>query len=139
MDSIEGRKGDNWRIAKILGWKVLPEAVDIKYFWRTGSQTTGKAGVCRPDGTPAMEDWIPDFTGDLNAMREAEKSLNVDQEYLYGEALAKECRREENAVAGEDPSHEFPFNGWGHFALATFDARTRAMVFLRLFEEGRAS
>lgn len=78
---------------------------------------------------------VPDYSGDLNAMRVAEKSLSIDQEYLYGEALAKVCRREENEVAGEDPDHEFPFNGWGHFSLATLDAATRAGVFSKLFSK----
>lgn len=127
------RQDDNWRIAQILGWRRLEKPVEIKYFWRTGSQTTGLATVCRPDGVAALESWVPDFFGDLNAMREAEKSLTVDQEYLYGDALAKECRREENTVGGEDPDHEFPFNGWGHYALATLDAPTRAALFLQLF------
>lgn len=123
----------NWRIALIIGWKRLENPVEIKYFWRAGSQVVGSATVCRPDGQPALESWVPNFRGDLNAMREAEKSLSVDQEYLYGEALANECRREENALAGERPDHHFPFNGWGHYALATLDAPTRAAVFLRLF------
>ena len=127
------QKENNWRIAEIIGWKRLGNPVEIKYFWRAGSQTTGFAEVCRPDGEPALESWVPDFCGDLNDMRKAEKSLNIDQEYLYGDALAKECRREENAIEGNSPDHEFPFNGWGYYALATIDAPTRAAVFLRLF------
>jgi hypothetical protein len=66
-------------------------------------------------------------------MREAEKSLNIDQEYVYGDELAKECRREENKAEGVSPETTFTFNGWGHYALATLDAKTRATVFLRLF------
>lgn len=127
------RQDDNWKIAQIRGWRRLEKPVEIKYFWRAGSQVTGLATVCLPDGEPALESWVPDFFGDLNAMREAEKSLDIDQEYLYGDALARECRREENAAVGESPDHEFPFNGWGHYALVTLDAPTRAAVFLRLF------
>lgn len=77
----------------------------------------------------------PNYSGDLNLMRMAEKSLNIDQEYLYGEELAGVCRREENEAAGVDPDHEFPFNGWGHFSLATLEASTRAGAFLRLFSK----
>lgn len=128
------RNQSNWRIAKILGWLELSVPVEVQYFWRAGSQSTGRAGVCRPNGEPALESWIPDYGGDLNAMREAERSLNVDQQYLYGEALARECRRAENILAGDDPENEFPFNGWGHFSLSTLDATVRAGVFLRLFE-----
>lgn len=124
---------ENWRIAEILGWSLLDEPVEIKYSWRTGSQATGLATLRRPDGQPALESWVPNYRGDLNAMREAEKSLTIDQEYLYGDELAREIRREENILAGDDPDTPFPLNGWGNYLLATIGAATRARVFLKLF------
>jgi hypothetical protein len=136
MSKTDQRRVDNWRIAQFLGWRRLPEAVEIRYVWKGGSQEGGVAVLGRPDGTPALEDWIPDYTGDLNAMREAEMALDIDEQYLYGEALAKECRREENELSGESCDHEFPFNGWGHFSLATMDAGIRGQVFIKLFAGG---
>ena len=133
QEGENSRDEDNWKIAQVIGWKRLEVPVEIKYFWRTGSQVTGLATLEKPDGQPALESWIPDYCGDLNKMREAEKSLNIDQEYVYGDALAKECRREENKAEGVSPETTFPFNGWGHYALATLDAKTRATVFLKLF------
>ena len=123
----------NFAIAQIMGWKVLEQPVVIDYFWRPGSSTKALATVSRPDGTPALESWVPRYCEDLNAMSEAEKTLNIDQQYLYGDALAQEVRREENVLAGDDPESEFPLNGWGHYSVATIGASTRARVFLKLF------
>ncbi len=87
-----------------------------------------------PDGSPALESWIPNFSQDLNALRRAELALNIDQGYVYGEALALECRRDENLAAGDHPEKKFPFNGWGYFSLATMPASVKAAVLARLVE-----
>jgi hypothetical protein len=129
----ESSSKTNWEIAQIVGWSRLENPVEIKYFWRTGSQTTGQATVTNPAGHPSLEEWVPDFCGDLNAMHSAEKTLDIDEEYIYGDALAKEVRLDENRAAGAPAEKEFPFNGWGHYALATLDASVRARIFVELF------
>lgn len=74
---------------------------------------------------------IPDYCNDLNAMHEAERALNIDEEYDYGEELAAMIRRPENTLAGVSEDTVFPLNGWGFYSVAHATARQRAEAFLR--------
>lgn len=53
-------------IALAIGWKEC-EPQEIKYMWRVGAFTTGEATWIRPDGSLALEEWIPDFHTCANA------------------------------------------------------------------------
>lgn len=75
---------------------------------------------------------LPNYLNDLNAMAEVEQILDIDQQYVYGELLAQMIRIPENAAYGEKLEKKFPFNGWGHFSLATMTAAERAEAFLRV-------
>lgn len=75
---------------------------------------------------------VPDYLNDLNAMHEAEQILNQDELYNYGDLLASNVRREENIRFGHPESQAFPFNGFGHAALARTSARDRALAFLKV-------
>lgn len=74
---------------------------------------------------------LPDYCNDLNAMHEAERALNIDEEYDYGEELAAMIRRPENTLAGVSEDTVFPLNGWGFYSVAHATARQRAEAFLR--------
>jgi hypothetical protein len=74
---------------------------------------------------------LPDYCNDLNAMHEAERALNIDEEYHYGEELAAMIRRPENTLAGVSEDTVFPLNGWGFYSVAHATARQRAEAFLR--------
>lgn len=81
---------------------------------------------CRnPEGKLQFRHSIPDFCRDLNAMHEAEKTLNMDKEHQYGEWL-----RIASQNVGPRGGHFIP-NGFGCFALAHLSARQRAEAFLR--------
>lgn len=66
-----------------------------------------------------------DYCNDLNAMHEAEKVLEIDQQYVYGEEL-----RAISGNVGPCGGHFIP-NGWGVFRLATATPRERSEAFLR--------
>lgn len=70
---------------------------------------------------------LPNYTGDLNAMHEAEKVLDMHQQYAYGETLA---RATIGAGQFDDPEGFTP-NGWGYYAPSTATAAQRAEAFLR--------
>ena len=68
----------------------------------------------------------PAYTCDLNAMHEAEKALDMHQQYEYGEALARMTIGEQF----DDPEGFSP-NGWGYYAPITATASQRAEAFLK--------
>lgn len=78
------------------------------------------------DETVGADARIPDYTGNLNAMHEAEKVLDMHQQYEYGEALARTTIGKEF----DDPDGFSP-NGWGYYAPITATASQRAEAFLR--------
>lgn len=112
-------------IAKACGWKwgpghVIPRGADQpEYIWHT------------PDGTPAKSS-LPDYLCDLNAMREAEGTLewNPDDEYCpagqYYEQLIFVCGNR------SDPPDVYEW----HLIRAT--ATQRAEAFLRTLNLWRA-
>jgi hypothetical protein len=63
-----------------------------------------------------------DFCNDLNAIHEAERHLNIDQEYNYGEELRKVSEN-----IGPRGGHFSP-NGWGCFSLAHLNAHQKAQA-----------
>ena len=67
---------------------------------------------------------IGNYCNDLNVMHEAEKTLNIDQQYSYGEML-----RVVSENVGPRGGHFLP-NGWGCFSLAHLTARQRAEAFV---------
>lgn len=96
-----------------------------------------KEGGAMSDGTlvgdlgTMSKVYVPDYTSDLNAMHEAEKVLDLDQSYEYGQALAMIVREPENIAFKEKPARKFPLNGWGHFHVAHLTAFQRSEAFLK--------
>jgi hypothetical protein len=74
---------------------------------------------------------IPDYCNDLNAMHEAEKSLNFDEVYNYGEEL-----RIVSENVGPKGGHFTP-NGWGCFSLAHLTAEHRAKSFIKVISAAK--
>jgi len=111
-------------IAEACGWRVDDELED---------------GALMGHIRPTPNDWevwdiVPDYLTDLNAMHEAEKTLGQDDSYRYGDALAASVRKPELEAMrreGMDEDDQFPFNGWGHFAVAHLTAAQRAEAFLK--------
>ena len=69
---------------------------------------------------------LPDYPNDLNAMHEAEKVLDMHQQYDYGEALAR------MTIGAElDDPEGFSPNGWGYYSPTTATAAQRAEAFLK--------
>ena len=110
----------NAAIAKVCGWHKHDCNDDL--CWKFGEDRMGR--------TCSYYD-LPSYTTDLNAMNEAEKMLNVNQEYTYGAALAQLVRDPEDKAFGELPE-EWPFNGWGYFTLAHLTAAQKAETFLKV-------
>ena len=69
---------------------------------------------------------MPDYRNDLNAMHEAEKVLDMHQQYDYGEALA----RMRIGAEFDDPEGFSP-NGWGYYSPITATAAQRAEAYLK--------
>jgi hypothetical protein len=65
---------------------------------------------------------VIDYCNDLNAIHEAERHLNIDQEYNYGEELRKVSEN-----IGPRGGHFTP-NGWGCFSLAHLNAHQKAQA-----------
>lgn len=65
------KKRQQIALAKLHGWKEC-EPVEIQYFWRIGSLTTGIATWLDPAGRHRLEAWIPNYHEDLDAIREVE-------------------------------------------------------------------
>ena len=102
----------NIAIFEIFGWKWEPE----------------KNSFCKDingEPLPFLEK-TPDYCNNLNFVHEIEKTLNIDQQYNYGEAL-----RIASENVGSRGGH-FPFNGWGCFALANLNARKRCEALLKV-------
>ena len=93
-------------IAQELGWSWVDD-----WYWRS------------PHG--AKHEFPPDYANDLNAMHEAEKSLNPDQTYDYGQFLAR------LTIGDEFDDEGFTPNGFGYFAVVRATARQRAEAFLK--------
>lgn len=68
------------------------------------------------------QDIPPDYCNDLNAMREAEKTLNYEQAELFEDKLCDICVTE-----NEERDNPLPYR----FAVAHATARQRAEAFLR--------
>ena len=115
-------------IAKACGWKTKTSK-DGKRFW-----------CKRPEWAETKHAWwqgfgiLPDYLNDLNACHEFEKGLDINEAYEYGEALAAIVRKPELEAArreGQDEDDQFPFNGWGHFAVAHLTAAQRCEAYIR--------
>jgi hypothetical protein len=110
-------------IAEACGWKRWdhPDALKRKEGWIMPENF-----VEDPEGFQVSRHSVPDYLNDLNAMHEAEKVLDWDQKYDYGEALARMTIGDEF----DDPEGFTP-NGLGYFAPITASAAQRAEAFLR--------
>lgn len=132
-------KEKNIKIAEACGWKKI-EPITIEYMYRAGAMTSGTATWENEKGEPMLEEWIPDFCNDLNAMHKAERSLKIEGEGKYGDLLSQMIREKENLRWGDKPTKKFPFNGWGYFSLAHLTASQKADAFLKtigLYEEDK--
>lgn len=100
------------KIAEVCGWKEGTTGL-----W----QDPDKSGYYA----------CPDYLSDLNAMHEAEKVLDEQQKWNYGQLLASLVLKDKNVFFGEEADPEPRLNGYGHFYLATIPAAQRAEAFLR--------
>jgi hypothetical protein len=65
---------------------------EIEYMWRVGAFTTGTAtwhnfGVDNEKSEYLLEDWLPKYTEDLNAMHKAEKVMIFSKRKTYRKNL----------------------------------------------------
>jgi hypothetical protein len=81
----------NVAIAKASGWKNLHSHPLNPTVW-TGDEPLD-------DGRYLPYTQIPDYCNDLNAMHEAEKTLNVERWQLYAAFLFKATSRPQHATA----------------------------------------
>lgn len=101
----------NIKIAEKRGWKGIVPQFAIGYApWRPKSYSE----ACMGDIDSVPQDPIPDYCNDLNAIAEAEKTLNRKQKNHYTDELNCLC-------------------GACYFNLLTATARQRAEAFARVF------
>jgi hypothetical protein len=77
-------------IAEACGWRGISEQFLVGYApWRTEpyADRVNACPIADLDCIPL--DPLPDYLNDLNAMNEAERLLNVEQESVYWEYLLK--------------------------------------------------
>lgn len=114
--------------AEACGWSRLAEPKWVEYFWRPGALTGANAHWENAKGQPMLHKWIPDYTSDLNAMREALMSLKLttEQKRQYGITLLDIVERD-----GADPTR---FNHVTSSAAQQLEAILRT---LGKWEEGK--
>ena len=108
----------NAAIAESIGWDFDPVEA---HEWGSRGRW-----VKPPSGELVFRHSIPDYCNDLNTMHEAEKVLDMHQQYDYGEALA----RMRIGAEFDDPEGFSP-NGWGYYSPITATAAQRAEAYLK--------
>ena len=126
----------NIAIAQVCGWK-RSEKWDYSLYGRVSKNPSQKVFNRVPayekDECTRRPEELPNYTGSLDDMHEAEKSLDVDQEGKYGDALIHQyVHLPENIVCGDKPTKRFPLNCWGYFTLAHLTAAQKAETFLKV-------
>ena len=83
-------KDINELIAESFGYKRIPP-VPVEYMWRIGSITTGTGTWQNPKGEAILEDWLPNFAENLDAILKGikNKGLSAEQKVKFLNSLRK--------------------------------------------------
>lgn len=116
----------NMAMAQACGWVGLRLCVESK------CGVVGYNPADNPFPHDKGEQDVPNYYEDLNSCHEAEKTLTPDEQYHYGDMIAKSLRDAEDAALGEKTGKKWKFNGMGYFDLAHLSAPQRCESFLRV-------
>jgi hypothetical protein len=75
-------RGQELNIAEIIGWTKLREVSDGEWIWKT------------PSGQTVGQVMVANYSRNLNAMREAETTLDAQQRITYQGKLSDVCHRD---------------------------------------------
>ena len=69
------------KIAEACGWRIVQANVHTMHVWEPGAESPARLGL-------NLEDKLPNYFNDLNAMHEAEKILEVSQQKEYEQLVS---------------------------------------------------
>lgn len=101
-------------IAEACGWKGQYGKQWLREYDKEGNDVWAFSGTC-PDGELSP---LPDYLNDLNAMHEAERTLDINQLSQYADELDKICVE----------VHICPLTHWSAVVCATASQRAEAFL-----------
>ncbi len=69
------------KIAEACGWRIVQANVHTMHVWEPGAESPARLGL-------NLENKLPNYLNDLNAMHEAEKFLEVHQQKVYAQLVS---------------------------------------------------